>query len=198
LSVVTEFDASLSAVTAVEAIFNNSLNSGMSALTANLTNVAMGTGKLTDVFRDFGRIAIQAVMELMVKLMIIRPLLAMFGITGDVGAATTAAGALNPVGVVAGGGGTLHPHRVQASRRPELDGLDLDPSRDRDVRLHHGRRRWAGVPGAGQVRERLPHQGSLHAGISYRRLGHHCSGRADRPCGDTLSGWRESGLGRQR
>jgi hypothetical protein len=84
----------------ISSTLNGALNNGISTLSSGIWGAMTGTGKWSDTFRNLGNIAGSVLTDLMVKLLIIRPLLGAFGLNPD---GTNIA--VGPAKVVSGGGG---------------------------------------------------------------------------------------------
>lgn len=79
---------------------STSVTSAVGSLSSSIWSAAQGTGSWRDTFRGLGQIAGQVLSELIVKLLIVKPLLAMFGFGTD-GAGVSAG---TPKVAAAGGG----------------------------------------------------------------------------------------------
>ena len=77
------------------------INPAISSLSSNIWAAMSNTGKWSDTFRGLGQIAGQVLTELMVKLLIVKPLLGLFGIPSSGG------GTPGKSEVVSGGGGSF-------------------------------------------------------------------------------------------
>lgn len=82
----------------------NSVGGAISSLSSNIWGAFQGTAKWGDSFRGLGQIAGQVLTELMVKLLVVRPLLSMFGVGGDTPGGSSIFGASK---VKAAGGGSF-------------------------------------------------------------------------------------------
>lgn len=82
-------------------VLQNSVNPAMSSLTQSIWAAFSGTGKFRDAWKGVAAVAGQALTEILVKLYVIRPLLAMLGIGGGGGVVSTGAS------VAAAGGGAF-------------------------------------------------------------------------------------------
>lgn len=88
----------------------NQINPAISSLSTNIWGAMSGTGKWSDTFRGLGNIAGQVLTDLMVKLLIVRPLLSLFGISNAAGGAPAGIKVLGEIGgnsVASAGGGTF-------------------------------------------------------------------------------------------
>ncbi len=79
----------------------NSVGPAMSSLTQSIWAAFSGTGKFRDAWKGVASVAGQALTDILVKLYVIRPLLAMLGFSGGGGVVSTGAA------VAAAGGGTF-------------------------------------------------------------------------------------------
>mgnify|MGYP001547476884 CR=1 FL=1 len=83
------------------------INPAISSLSANIWSAMSGTGRWSDTFRTLGNIAGQVLTDLIVKLLIIKPLLGFFGIPATPGASLgpiTPAADAGAAAALAGGG----------------------------------------------------------------------------------------------